>query len=109
VGWGWEFLFALFGPVIGLLLALAAAPVVICAFCVRNPGSGLTLSVIALVLSVLAVLMSIFMWMELLSGEVNYADPVLLFYEIIAGIEALVLLASLLGVARRSIIRRRMA
>ncbi|HVH81976.1 MAG TPA: hypothetical protein VM782_21435 [Stellaceae bacterium] len=96
---------------------MVAAPVAIYGLFARNRRRGFIASVIALVLSVLAVLMSIFMWVMTLSifltgrfpdgTSVNYGDPILSFYEAIAIFQALVLLTCILGAVRQRAGRRR--
>jgi hypothetical protein len=101
------FLWAVLGPPLGFLLVLGAIPLLIYSFRTRNARRGFIASRIALGLSLVAVLVSTILWIELVSGRyrygdtVDYRDPDFVVYEVIAGFEALVLFASLLSVMRQ--------
>jgi hypothetical protein len=104
------FLLGLLGPAIGFLLVVGAIPVLIYSFRARNMRRGFIASRIALGLSLVSVLVSAILWIELFSGRyrnrngdpVDYRDGDFAVYEVIAAFEALALLISLLSVMRRS-------
>ena len=81
------------------LLLVIATPVVIYSFCTRKRRRGIVANWIALALSILALLLSVELWTELLTGRfpngdpVNFHDPDYQPQKVIAGLEALVLLA----------------
>ncbi|WP_342363081.1 hypothetical protein [Terrarubrum flagellatum] len=103
----WYFLLALIGPIIGLLLVIVAIPLAIYSLCARNARRGLKTSKAALVLSALSILLSVILWIELMTGRfrngdpVNYGDPDFIFYEVVAILEVVALSISLLGVIRQ--------
>jgi hypothetical protein len=103
----WYLLLAMLGPVAGLCLLVAAVPFLVYSFCARNPRRGRAASKVGFVLNVLAVLVSAVLWKQLLSGyyrydaPVDYADPDFVVYEVIAALEALALLTSLLSAVRQ--------
>lgn len=107
----WYLLLAVLGPPVGFLLLLIAVPFVIYSFCARNPRRGRVASRVGLALSVPAVLVSAVLWKQLLSGyyrydaPVDYGDPDFVVYEVIAALEALALLTSLLSAARQRALR----
>jgi biotin transporter BioY len=100
-------LFALLGPPLGFLFVVVAAPLLIYSFCARNQRRRFIASKIALVLSLLAVLVSAVLWLQLVTGyyrysnPVDYGDPQFVVYEVIAALEALALLASILSAVRQ--------
>lgn len=102
---------ALLGPMVAFLLILLNVPVVTYGFFTGRRRRGIIAGRIALVISILAVLMSALMWYELLTGRypdgtlVNYSDPDFVPYEVIGGLQALVLLFSILCVASKRVLR----
>jgi hypothetical protein len=102
----WYLLLAVMGPFAGFLLLVAAGPFVIYSFCARNIRRGRTASRIGLALCLVAVLTSALLWKDLITGyyrydqPVNYGDPDFIIYEVIAGLELLALLTSVLSAMR---------
>jgi hypothetical protein len=98
---------ALLGPPLGFLFVVGATPLLIYSFCARNQRRSLIASRIALVLSLLSVVVSVILWIQLLSGYYRYANPVdyhdphFVVYEVIAVFEALALLTSILSAVRQ--------
>lgn len=105
--YGWYFLFGLLDPAVGFVLVLGAIPVVIYSFVASNRRRGLIASRIAFVLSIFAIFVSTILWTELMTGRfpngnpVPYGDGDFVIYEIIAGLEALALLASAMSAVLR--------
>ncbi len=104
----WYLILGVHGPALGFLLVVGCIPFLIYGFCARNRLRAVTASKIAVVLSLLSVLASAILWVELISGyyrydnPVNYGDPDFIVWEVVAGLEALAVLVSLLSAVRRS-------
>jgi biotin transporter BioY len=100
-------LFAFLGPIAGFFLVVAAIPPLIYSFCARKPRRRTIASRIALILAVLSVVMSTILWLQLISGyyryknPVDYSDPHFIVFEVIAVLEALALLTSVLSAVRQ--------
>src|ERR1700722_18255196 len=100
-------LFAFLGPIVGFFFVIGATPFLIYSFCARNPRRRIIASRVALVLSVMSVLVSAILWLQLFTGyyrydnRVDYRDPGFVVFEVIAGLEALTLLASVLNAVRQ--------
>jgi hypothetical protein len=100
----WYGAVAFMGPIIGFFIVVGAIPLLIYSFCARNPRRAIIASRIALALSLISVLVSAILWLELLSGEYRYGDPLdyhdpnFMVFEVIAIFEALALLTSILSV-----------
>jgi hypothetical protein len=103
----WYLILSILGPALGFLLVVGCIPFLIYSFCARNRRRGFTASKIAVVLSLLSVLASAILWVELISGyyrydnRVDYGDPDFMVWEVIAGLEALAVLVSILSAARQ--------
>ncbi|WP_342363082.1 hypothetical protein [Terrarubrum flagellatum] len=104
---GWLFILVLVSPLVGLLLALGAIPFAIYSLRARNARRGLTTSRIALGLSLLSLIVSAVLWIEIISGQylngssLNYSDPDFLIYEVVAALEGVALVLSVLGFIKR--------
>ena len=100
-------LFAFLGPIVGFFFVVGATPFLIYSFCARNPRRRIIASRVALALSVMSVLVSAILWLQLFTGyyrydnRVDYRDPDFVVFEVIAALEALVLLASILNAVRQ--------
>ena len=103
----WYFLLAILGPALGFLLVVGSIPFLTYGFFARSRPRAFTASKIAVVLSLLSVLASAILWFQLISGyyrydnKVDYGDPDFVVWEVVAGLEALAVLVSLLGAARQ--------
>ncbi|MGY8662606.1 hypothetical protein Q3C01_09590 [Bradyrhizobium sp. UFLA05-109] len=107
MGADWYFLWAVLGPPLGFLLVIGAIPFLIYSLFASNAPRSLTASRITLILALSSALVSGPLWVTLISGQlrdgsaVDYHDRDFVVFEAIATSEALVLLASVLNVARR--------
>src|SRR5947209_2718818 len=110
--WALALMYILAGPFLSLLLAVVAVAFVIYGLCTRKFRRGVIANRIVLGLLIAAVLFSIVMWYELTTGRLingeplDYRDPDILTYKIIAWFEAFVLLTWILSTALRRLRRR---
>jgi hypothetical protein len=103
----WYLILAVLGPALGFLLVVGCIPFLIYSFCARNRRRAFTASKIALVLSLLSVVASAILWLQLITGyyrydnKVDYGDPDFIVWEVVAGLEALAVLLSILSAVRQ--------
>ena len=101
----------LFGPMIGMILALAALPVAIYGLFARKPGRGWRAAKIALWLSGAAAAASFLLWYVLATGHdrrggsLDYADGSFEVFRFIARLEAVALGLSALCALRQRLRR----
>jgi biotin transporter BioY len=109
----WYLILSILGPALGFLLVVAAIPFLIYSFCARNRPRAFTASKIAVVLSLVSVLASALLWLQLITGyyrydnRVDYGDPDFIVWEVAAGLEAAAVLVSILSAARQRAHRNR--
>jgi len=99
----------LLGGLIGFIFSIVAIVLVIHGLRTRNPRRAFITSIIALVLSVVAVLLSETFWTVLLSGQSTHGEPLDYSDEgpllVLIALEALALLASIANAARQALRR----
>ncbi|GLR83677.1 hypothetical protein [Bradyrhizobium iriomotense] len=103
----WYFVLAVAGPPFGFLFVIGAIPFLIYSCRTSNAPRSLIASRIALILSLASVLVSIPLWISLLTGHhrngapVDYYDHDFALFEVIAVFEALALLTAVLSAMRQ--------
>ena len=109
----WYLILSILGPAFGFLLVVVSIPFLIYSFCARNRPRAFTASKAALLLSLGSVLASAILWLELITGyyrydnKINYGDPGFVVWEIVAGLEVLAVLVSLLSLLTQRVRLRR--
>jgi uncharacterized YccA/Bax inhibitor family protein len=102
----WYLILAILGPALGVLLVAGCIPFLIYSLCTSNRRRAITAGKVAVVLSLLSVFASAILWFQLITGyyrydnKVDYGDPDFIVWEVVAGLEALAVLVSVLSAAR---------
>ena len=105
-------LYIIGGPILALFLVLGAIPVVMFGLFTRKYRRGVILNRVAWGLLIAAVLLSLVMWYMLTTGKlidgkpIDYTDPDILTYKIIAGFQTFMLVMCVLSTTLRRLRRR---